>query len=115
MGNGMRQHWNVASTSTSQIPFCSFLPFPARISGLGEGERRQRCEGHLPLPPSRTLRKGGHGRTWFMPDREHCYEEEGDWDKKDARRRVLRVFHTPSEAATCESSRTKKYLVSVTS
>lgn len=54
--------------SGALLPFAPFsLPQDIRV---GEGERRQRCEGHLPLPPSRTLTKGGHGRARFMGDRE---------------------------------------------
>lgn len=94
------QDRNVVSTSSARSPFRSFLPFPSGFR-LGEGERQQRCEGHLPLPPSRTLTKGGHGRTRFMPDREDCCRAKGNRDEKDAAKAYPAVSRTTKTSYKC--------------
>lgn len=87
------------------LPFAPFSLSPGRDFGLG-WERRQRCEGHLPLPPSRTLTKGGHGRTRSMTDREDCRSSrrrvtatkrmhEGVPCGSTQRRNELQLLHTP--------------------
>lgn len=99
--------WLPRVSQPGLFPFRSFLPFPVRISGQGEGERR--CEGHLPLPPSRTLTKGGHGRTLVHARLRTLPRGRGFTGmKKDARRRVL-MFHAPPKPATSVSCRTKDY------